>query len=287
MATAAAKKMDSNESNERLWRSTYTSSADEDEQSTSGKQYNRSTVNVSDTERVVSSVGGAAAAVYGLTRGDLLGVGLAALGAGLLYRGVTGHCSGYQALGVNTAEKENMTSVKYGAGVRVDQSVTINAPVEQIYNFWRNFENLPKFMYHLESVTKQDEMRSHWKAKAPLGTTVEWDAEIISETPNNLISWRSVEGSDVPNAGSVRFLPSTGGRGTIVKVELSYEPPAGKLGAALAWLFGEEPSVQVREDLRRFKQLMETGEIPTIIGQPAGRAQSKTKFDRYGSEKNA
>lgn len=198
----------------------------------------------------------------------------------LLQRGVRGYCDVYNALGVNTAEKENMTSVKASAGVKIEKSYTINAPVEQIYGFWRDFENLPRIMLHLESVTKIDEMRSHWKAKAPFGYTVEWDAEIISDIPNELISWRSVENADINNAGSVRFQPATGGRGTVVKVTLNYEPPAGKIGAALAWLTGEEPSNQIHEDLRRFKQLMETGENATIIGQPAGRAKSTTKYDR-------
>ncbi len=277
MATAESN-LNPNERNERLWRQSYAGS-----QYTQRNEYSfgkQSEINVGETERVASGIGGGLLAAYGLTRGDLIGVGLALLGGSLVYRSATGHCTAYQALGINTSAKENMTSVKASSSVRVDQAMTINAPVEEIYNFWRNFENLPQFMYHLESVTKIDEMRSRWKAKAPLGMTVEWDAEIISEIPNELISWRSVESADVSNAGSVRFLPSTGGRGTVVKVELRYEPPAGKLGAAIAWLTGEEPSVQVRDDLRRFKQLMETGEIPTIEGQPAGRASSTTKYDR-------
>ena len=275
MATAESN-LSPTERNERLWRQSYQPQQNQQNQK-SGKT---SGVNVNQTERVASGVGGGLLAAYGLMRGGWLGVCLALLGGEMVYRGATGYCAGYHALGINTAEKENMTSVKATGSVRVDEALTINAPVEEIYSFWRNFENLPKFMYHLESVTTIDEMRSHWKAKAPLGMTVEWDAEIISEIPNELISWRSIENADVSNAGSVRFLPSTGGRGTVVKVELRYEPPAGKLGAAIAWLTGEEPSVQVREDLRRFKQLMETGEIPTIEGQPAGRASSRTKYDR-------
>lgn len=277
MATAE-NNLNPNERNERLWRQSFGGS-----QSGGQNQANLRTkpqVNVGENERVVSGIGGGLLAAYGLYRADILGFTLALLGGGLVYRSATGHCQLYEAAGINTATKENMTSVRASGSVRVDQALTINAPVEEIYNFWRNFENLPQFMKHLESVTKTDEMRSHWKAKAPLGMTVEWDAEIISDIPNELISWRSVEGADVSNAGSVRFLPSTGGRGTVVKIELRYEPPAGKLGAALAWLTGEEPSVQIYEDLRRFKQLMETGEIPTIEGQPAGRASSTTKYDR-------
>jgi uncharacterized membrane protein len=276
----AESNLNPNERNERLWRYSYGSEGDEPNPSDFVNSNKGTAINVGDNERLVSGIGGGLLTAYGLTRGDLLGVGLALLGGGLVYRSATGHCNVYDAAGINTAAKENMTSVKASGSVRVDQAMTINAPVEEIYSFWRKFSNLPQFMYHLESVTEIDQMRSHWKAKAPLGMTVEWDAEIVSETPNELISWRSVEDADVANAGSVRFLPATGGRGTIVKVELRYEPPAGKLGAAIAWLTGEEPSVQVREDLRRFKQLMETGEIPTIEGQSAGRAASKTKLDR-------
>lgn len=282
---ATEKSLTPNERNERLWRNSLDGGGGFDETADAFKQsrktgFKSTHVNVNETERLISSVGGGALAVYGFSRGGWLGFGLATIGAGLLYRGVTGHCHMYEAAGINTAEKQNLTSVKSGAGVKIEKSVTINAPIEELYNFWRDFTNLPKFMYHLESVTEIDAMRSHWKAKAPLGFSVEWDAEIISEIPNELISWRSVEGSQINNAGSVRFLVSPSGRGTTLRVSLSYEPPAGKIGAAVAWLTGEEPSVQIREDLRRFKRLMETGEIPTIEGQPAGRSKSKTKYDR-------
>lgn len=271
------KPLEANEQNESLWRATHTHTSEEFTENEA--QRGSSFQNVSDAERVLSIGGGVALAVYGIARKDWLGV--AALGAGALLaqRGARGYCDVYGALGVNTAPKQNATSVKAGQGVKVEKAVTINAPVEELYNFWRNFENLPRFMTHLESVAVQNDLRSHWKAKAPFGTTVEWDAEIISEVPNELIAWRSLENADVSNAGSVHFTPATGGRGTTVKVSLSYEPPAGKLGAAIAWLTGEEPSVQVEEDLRRFKRLMETDELPTIEGQPAGRDKSLTKYD--------
>jgi uncharacterized membrane protein len=139
--------------------------------------------------------------------------------------------------------------------------ITINRSANEIYAFWRDFENLPRFMSHLESVQETEGQRSHWKAKAPAGMTVEWDAEIIDDTPGERISWRSLEGADVPNAGSVRFKPATGGRGTVVTVEIEYQPPGGALGAAIAKLFGEEPQQQVSDDLRIFKQVMETGEV--------------------------
>jgi uncharacterized membrane protein len=138
---------------------------------------------------------------------------------------------------------------------------TVNRPADEVYAFWRDFENLPRFMEHLESVQVTDEKRSHWRAKAPAGMTVAWDAEIIDDTPGERISWRSLEGSTVPNAGSVRFKPATGGRGTVITVEIEYQPPGGAIGATIAKLFGEEPEQQVSDDLRRFKQVIETGEI--------------------------
>lgn len=160
------------------------------------------------------------------------------------------------------------------------QAITINRPREEIYGFWRNFENLPRFMYHLESVRVLEDNRSHWVAKGPGGKTVEWDAEIVEETPNESISWRSLEGADVDNAGTVRFETAPGGRGTIIRVDLEYRPPAGRLGAMVAKLLGRSPEKQVKMDLLRLKQMMETGEIASTEGQPAGRAHSTSrKFD--------
>ena len=143
----------------------------------------------------------------------------------------------------------------------IRHAITINRSVEEVYEFWRNFENLPQFMDHLESVTVIDDRLSHWKTKGPAGKTMEWDAEMTEDILNERIAWRSVEGADVHNAGVVLFTPAPGGRGTEVHVELEYSPPAGKLGVMVAKVFGEEPKQQVRDDLRRFKQVMETGEI--------------------------
>ncbi len=253
------------ENNERLWR-TNSNSSENEETKISGSRKN-----LNDTERLISGIGGGALAIYGLSRADLIGVALAALGGGLVQRSTTGHCSIYSSLGINTAEKQNAATVREGAGVKVEKSMTINASPEKLYSFWRNFGNLPQFMSHLESVQVIDETHSHWKAKAPFGYSVEWDAEIINDKPNEIISWRSTENADVANVGSVHFMPSTDQTGTIVKIALSYEPPAGKIGMAIAWLTGEEPSVQVEEDLRHFKQMMETGENPTTEGQTSGR----------------
>jgi len=242
----------------------------------------QSSRNVGETERWISGIGGGALAVYGLTRGSLGGVALALIGASLIHRGATAHCNVYDAMGVSTAEGEGLrrrrgVSVSAERGIKVEKSVTINSTPAELYKFWRNFENLPRFMDHLESVQVSGEKRSHWVAKAPLGTTVEWDAEIINEKENEMIAWRSLEGADVDNAGSVHFEKAPNGRGTVVKVSLKYDPPAGVIGAAVAKLFGEEPSQQIQEDLQRFKQLMEAGEIPTTEGQSSGRAAKTGK----------
>lgn len=143
----------------------------------------------------------------------------------------------------------------------VKQAITVNRPPQDLYQFWHDFANLPRFMEHLESVQVTGERRSHWTAKAPAGQTVEWDAEIVDDRPGELIAWRSLDGASVENSGAVRFTPAPGDRGTEVRVELQYSLPGGALGAAVAKLFGEEPAQQVADDLRHFKQVMETGEI--------------------------
>lgn len=144
---------------------------------------------------------------------------------------------------------------------RVSKSIVINRSPEEIYQRWRQFENFPKFMSHLEEVRTTGDRRSHWKAKAPAGRTVQWDAEITEDQPNSMIAWRSLDGSDVRNSGCVRFERATGGRGTIVRVEMEYAAPAGVVGTTVAKLFGEEPGQQLDDDLRRFKQIMEIGEV--------------------------
>jgi uncharacterized membrane protein len=153
----------------------------------------------------------------------------------------------------------------------IQESLAINSTPQALYTFWRTVENLPRFMGHLESVTATGEHTSHWIAKAPAGMTVEWDAEIVRDDPDEGLSWQTVPGSEVTHEGTVRFEPSGSGRGTIVRVEMRYRPPAGKVGVQVAKLFGEEPHLQIKDDLRRLKQLIETGELATTHGQPSGR----------------
>jgi uncharacterized membrane protein len=155
-------------------------------------------------------------------------------------------------------------------GIHANASCVVNRPLEEVYHFWRDFQNLPRFMRHLESVKEIGEGRSRWKAKGPAGMDVEWEAMIVADVPGEVITWRSLENSDVDNAGAVRFEQAPGGRGTIVKVNFEYNPIAGVLGATVAKLFGEEPNQQLDDDLRRFKQVLEVGEVvvsdATLLG---------------------
>ncbi|HEX8000781.1 MAG TPA: SRPBCC family protein [Pyrinomonadaceae bacterium] len=209
------------------------------------------------------------AAVWSRVAGDALD--LAALGAAFASpdssKGrvafATANVLAVTALDVICAQQlsSGNQSTTEGGASKVKKSLIINRTPEELYRFWRDFENLPRFMKHLESVRVTGDGRSHWVAKAPAGSSVEWDAEITEDRPNELIAWRSLEGADVDNSGSVRFERAPGNRGTIVKVEIDYNPPGGVIGAAVAKLFGEEPGQQTQDALRCLKQVMETGEI--------------------------
>jgi uncharacterized membrane protein len=178
---------------------------------------------------------------------------------------------GVAALDVYSGQRLTASQSSSAPAISVTQVITINAPPAELYGFWRNVENLPLFMEHLESVSQVNEKVSHWVAKAPAGTSVEWDAEIVEDQPERRLGWRTLPGSQVTHEGMVTFEPATGGRGTIVRVEMLYVPPAGKAGLWIARLFGEEPTLQVADDLRHLKQLLETGEIATTLGQSAGK----------------
>jgi uncharacterized membrane protein len=222
----------------------------------------RSGRNISNVEKWISIAAGAGLAAYGLARLKRDGWMYAGLGGLLLRRGITQHCDVYEALGMNTAVSPDDTRAALGGsrGVNVLESVTINRSLEELYRFWRNLENLPQFMRHLEAVDKITDTISHWRAKGPAGMTVEWDAEIYNEVPYKLIAWRSLEGADVVSAGSVNFDRAADGLATRVTVHLQYSPPMGKVGAAVARLFGADAETEIREDLQRFKQMVETGQ---------------------------
>jgi len=222
----------------------------------------RSGRNISDLEKWLSIAAGTGLALYGLSRLKRNGWLMAGLGGLLLRRGVTQHCDVYEALGVNTGAGASDTRVALGGsrGVNVLESVTLNRSTEEIYRFWRNLENLPQFMRHLESVEKITDTISHWRTKGPAGYTVEWDAEVYNEVPNKLIAWRSLEGADVVSAGSVNFDRAANGTATRVTVHLQYSPPLGKVGAAVARLLGADAETEIREDLQRFKSMVESGQ---------------------------
>ncbi len=237
------------------------------------RRHRKGNPGIGSTERLITGLVGAALLALILRKKRLRPV-LFPVATGLIAKAFTGH-STKSALNRLTARKERVSpvaSVGRGQSIKVEQSVTINRPVLEVYRFWRNFGNLPRFMDHLESVTVIDETRSHWVAKGPAGTRVEWDAVIHNEVDDELIAWRSLPGSEVNNAGSVHFTPTANGNATEVRVVLSYEPPAGRVGAAFARFLGEEPSKQVEDDLRRFKQVMDSGDLAAGSRPHAGRA---------------
>ncbi|HEX4613419.1 MAG TPA: SRPBCC family protein, partial [Urbifossiella sp.] len=204
--------------------------------------------NISDTERAISLGVGAALVGYGLTGRNLNLLSLLAGGFGL-YRAATGNCPGYQLLGVSTAGGAGAaTAVRAGAGVRVEAGVTVNVPVDEVYRFWRQLSRLPEFMEHVVKVDETDATHSTWTAAAPLGMSVQWHAEVTEDQPNRLLAWRSLPGSDVDTAGSVRFAAAPSGQGTEVWVALKFDAPGGRLGRVVARLFGEHPDRTVRAD---------------------------------------
>ena len=201
-----------------------------------------------------------------------VGLGWLSIGLGLAVLGVSAY-DAIRARKRRSGLRRTSHELEDDSGlVRIERVTTVNKPVHEVYDFWRHFENFPRFMRHLESVEKLDERRSRWRATAPAGQTVEWEAELLEDRPDEWIAWRSVPGSQIENSGSVRFAPAPGGRGTELRVQLQYSPPAGALGRGIAWLFGQEPDQQIHYDLHRFKQLMETGEIPLSDGPALWRA---------------
>lgn len=209
---------------------------------------------VGDQQRIISAAAGSLLALIGLRRRGFLGFTMAAVGGYLIYRGAAGKDPLMDAAGMGGGSS---TSSK---PIFVEHSVVIDKPAQAVYAYWRKLDNLPHIMSHLESVATLDERRSRWVAKAPLGSHVEWEAEIVNDKPGERIGWHSLPGATVDNAGSVQFESLPAG-GTRVHVALSYRPPAGPLGAAVAKLFGEEPSQQIADDLGRFKEAFESGQL--------------------------
>ena len=213
----------------------------------------KSGMNVSQPERIALLVAGGIV-IFSVARKSWFRI-LLGMGAGyLVYRGMSGKDPLMEKLGMRTANND-------ARSLQVEQAITVNKPVDEVYQFWHNFENLPRFMEHLKEVQVLDSQRSHWVANGPLDSSIAWDAEITEDRPMDLIAWRSLPGSQVTNEGSVTFHPVPNNQGTEVHVLMKYHPLAGTAGAIVAKLFGEEPNTQIREDLQHFKQIMETGEI--------------------------
>lgn len=221
-------------------------------------------INVTSPERIGSVAAGAGLLLYGVSRKSFGGILLALLGGALIRRGATGHCELYQTLGVNSRQLNTESGVRGDKGIKVVKSVTVGRPPQEVYRYWRTLENLPRFMKHVESVRELDGRRSAWVVKGPVGHNVEWTAHIITDRENEMLSWESLPGAEVQNAGSVWFEPTGDGSSTEVKVSLQYLPPAGVIGATVAKFFGEAPEQQLEEDLGRFKTIIETGQAGVI-----------------------
>jgi uncharacterized membrane protein len=220
----------------------------------------KNAINVGSTERILSILGGAVVGLYGLGRIRLSGIAFAALGGALIYRGVTGHCNVYQALGMDRPSTLK-GETRGQRGVKIEREITIEASPEALYRVWRDLQQLPRVMSHLERVDRLDDRRSRWTVKTAAGVpAVQWDAEIINDRPGEMIAWQSVRGS-VDHAGSVKFERLPGGSSTRVRVELQYDPPGGEVGHTLAALFGQDAGSRIENDLREFKRAVEAGEI--------------------------
>ena len=236
----------------------------------------RALPNVGEIERVVSVFLGSLLLTKGVRRGirkgSLSGAAEAFAGYRLIKRGVTGQSEFYKAMNVSTRRPDEgvvgskMFTHPLHQHIRVEKSVLIKQPIEQVYAFWRNLENMPRFMENLESVEVVDGKHSHWKAKGPGGKSVEWDATIVAEEANRRIAWKSSASSSVPHSGQVLFKEAREGYGTEVTVVMAYDPPAGVFGALFAKMIGGEPAAQVGEDLRRAKDLLEAGETSRVGG---------------------
>lgn len=219
--------------------------------------------NVNAIERWISLGIGGLLLVAAVRRRDLLGAAAGAGSAALLYRGITGYCPAYSALGIDTAEHSRevhnpAASVPYGTGVRVESSIAVARPPRELYDFWRRLDTLPQFMEHVEEVTILTERRSRWRVRAPVGSRATWEAEIVNDVPGQLIAWRSLPGSAIHHAGSVHF--DRRNDLTDVRVVLEYAPPARYVGASMVRIFGDDPQRAVADDLRRFKEIVERGE---------------------------
>jgi len=213
-------------------------------------------VNVGEKERLMSAIAGGALVIYGLSRMSLGGLVMAALGGALGYRGVTGHCDVYERLGIDAGGARRSVG---NLGVKIDESIVVDAPPPRVHAIWRHLENLPRLLSHVERVEVLDQTRSRWTVKGPAGAPISWDADLINDKPGELIAWRTTDSTLVNHAGSVTFEPA--GRGTRVRVSLQYDPPGGRFGHAVASLVSADAGSRVAHDLAEFKRAVEEGRL--------------------------
>jgi uncharacterized membrane protein len=234
-----------------------------------------SRINVGDAERWASAIGGSLLMAHGLRRGTFGGLALAMLGGALVYRGYTGHCQAYGALNIDTSGKHRADDEEHvHKGVLVKHTTTINRTPLEIYEFVKDPANHHRYMEHVESVKAEDDGTFAWAIEGPMGSTWRFRSKHINEDPGHLVAWKTLPGGDIESAGAIRLEPSWDGRGTEVTMEINFEPPAGVVGLALGKLFGHDPDAQVRGNLRRLKNILEAGEVPTSEGRPSGRTQA-------------
>jgi uncharacterized membrane protein len=226
-----------------------------------------------DPSRVATIAAGSVLTLAGLSKGGVIGIAAAAVGGNLVYGGVTGSSPLHRALKINQVSTDGASaSLKHGQESKTERSIIIDKPRDEIYRFWRDFTNLPRFMPTVQSVRVDGDRRSHWTMTGPSGL-IEWDAEIINEVENDLIAWRTLDAT-INNAGTVTFTDATGGRGTMVRLVINYQPPMGVLGAVAAKILPQDPAKVAGETLRRLKQYLETGEVMTSEMRPGETSSS-------------
>ena len=209
--------------------------------------------NVGEMERWLSIGSGALLAGYGLSRGTFSGIVATAIGGGLVYRGLSGHCHLYESLGMNTKENQQMMGVPAQQGVKIEKSFETDWPAHDLYDVWKDLEHLPSFFSHLKSVKITGENHSHWIAAGPLDHDIEWDAEVFVDHEGELISWRSLPGGDIQTAGSIHFMKISDER-TQVSISLKYNPPGGKVGDWIASWMGDGLEQVLDQDIEAFQK---------------------------------
>ncbi len=216
-------------------------------------------VDVGMVERGLAIFSGVGLLVIGARMGGIKGLIVILCGADMIFRGITGHSWLYRLFGVNTAaiNPAREAAVPHQQGMRIEECIVINRPVDVVYDYWRNFENLPTFMRNLKDVDVIDDDRSRWTASGPAGITLTWEAEIINEKVDEMIAWRTTNGASVPHAGTVTMKATPDGRAAELTLKMEYMPPGGALGQMFATVLGQNPQKQTRDDLQRLKDILE------------------------------